>query len=585
MAAAQPTEADVLAMVTFSPEDGRIWFNHRRMMMLDTVSFATLRDSLIRNLGSRAARALLTQVGYRSGVGDAEMLRRDWPHDFHERSRIGTRFHGVAGIAKVEPVRTNFIPERGHFDGEFIWRHTVEDDAHISTQGLGNEAACWMELGYASGYLSTVCDQLIVVRELECRSMGSAVCRVLAQPASDWDDVSEDLWYLGLDPAAPWPPNPAKQVDMIAKSTAEAGALTGAEIVGNSAALQAATTLLRKVAPTLATVLITGESGTGKELFARVLHRQSRRADGPFIAVNCAAIPDSLVESELFGVARGGFTGAVQDRPGRFERANGGTLFLDEVGTLSMAAQAKLLRVLQEQEIERVGATRTVKIDARIVAATNVSLRDAVARGEFREDLYYRLNVFPIHLPPLRERRDDTPDLIAHFLRRFNRRHGKDVSRLTHRAMQALLNYRFPGNIRELENLIERALILTDDDCIDLPQITSDGQPLESSFYRFASNGAIVADRRATPEPEPHTQLAAWAARAVDACAGGRGNDLARLEDEISKLVVDAALARSKGNVSAAARLLGIKRHQLEYRLKRSAGQRSVPALNGGMPS
>lgn len=565
MPVSAPGEIDALAMVSFNPEDGRIWFNHRRMMMLDTASFATLRDSLIRNLGLRAARALLTQVGYRSGVGDAEMLRRDFPRDFRERSRIGPWFHGVAGIAKVEPVHTDFRPDEGYFQGEFLWRHSVEADAHIHKQGLGAEAACWMEAGYATGYLSTVCGRLILVREIECRAMGSPVCRSLARPTTEWGDIETDLHYLGLQGTELVGGSPSRTAALWKASDA-----TGdeREVVGESAALRAATTLMRKVAPTQATVLFTGESGVGKELFARVLHHTSRRADGPFVAINCAAIPDSLIESELFGVARGGFTGAVQDRPGRFERARGGTLFLDEIGTLSLAAQAKLLRVLQEHEVERVGGTRTVKVDARIVAATNINLREAVARGEFREDLYFRLNVFPIHLPPLRERRDDIPALVSHFLHRFGKLHDRPADRLTGRAMQALLNYRFPGNIRELENLIERALILTED-CIDLPHLSIGEQALDSSFYRFGPDGCLVRGAAGVDTPNAlQAQLQVWATGLVDACEAGHRGALGDLEAEVFHAVARSALERTKGNVAAAARLLGLKRHQLEYRLK-----------------
>jgi len=290
------------------------------------------------------------------------------------------------------------------------------------------------------------------------------------------------------------------------------------------------------------------------------------------VTVNCAAIPENLIESELFGVVRGGFTGAVQSRPGRFERAQGGTLFLDEVGTLSLAAQAKLLRVLQDQEVERVGGTAKVKVDVRIVAATNVALREAVPQGAFREDLFYRLNVFPIHLPPLRERRDDIPALIGHFLHRFRALHDKPASRLTRRAMQALLNYRYPGNVRELENLIERAVILAEGDCIDLPHLTSDGHALESSFYRFDANGSIVSDREHQAEAAAgsasESQLAAWAGQVLDGCARGRTTSLAALESNVFGALAEAALARSGGNVAAAARLLGVKRHPLEYRLR-----------------
>jgi two-component system response regulator HydG len=571
-------DAEVLKMITFSPEDGRIWFNHRRVMMLDTESFAALRDSLIRGLGPRGARALLTQVGYRSGMRDAEMLRQEWPTDYRERSSIGTQFHSVAGIARVERVHTDFRPKEGYFSGEFILRHTVEDDVNILTQGLGTEPACWMELGYASGYLSTICDQLIVVREYECRSMGSTVCRVVAKPASEWDDVDEDLFFLGLRG-----PTPRLRPPPVFR--AESPPCDDTDIIGHSAALRAALGLLRKVAPTRATVLITGESGVGKELFARVLHRHSSRADGPFMAVNCAALPEELVESELFGVVRGGFTGAVQSRPGRFERAQGGTLFLDEVGTLSLAAQAKLLRAIQEQEIERVGGSQTIKVDVRIVAATNVNLREAVARGEFREDLYYRLNVFPIHLPPLRERRDDIPALVSHFLRRYGALHGKPAMGVTGRAMQALLNHRYPGNIRELENLIERAVILAEGEHIDLPDLMSGDQALDSQFYRVNSLGQLeLGDHAGSAEHAGECwagQLDAWAEQVLDACAQGHKISLARLEGDLFGALTRAALARSNGNVAAAARLLGVKRHQLEYRLK----SRAPAAAPAGPPS
>ena len=218
--------------------------------------------------------------------------------------------------------------------------------------------------------------------------------------------------------------------------------------------------MVKKVAPTDATVLFLGESGVGKEIFSHNLHRLSKRAKGPFIAVNCAAIPEQLAESELFGVEKGGFTGATVSRPGRFERAHGGTLFLDEIGTLSFTAQGKLLRALQEGEIERVGDTQVRKVDVRVIAATNVNLRDAVRDGSFREDLYFRLNVFPVRVPPLRDRRDDIPLMMNWFMQRACKKHGKAITGFRERAVDALINYRWPGNVREMENMIERAVIL-----------------------------------------------------------------------------------------------------------------------------
>ena len=231
---------------------------------------------------------------------------------------------------------------------------------------------------------------------------------------------------------------------------------------------------IAQVAQTSATVLITGESGTGKELIARAIHRQGPRRERPFVAVNMAAIPEPLLESELFGHERGAFTGAYQKKLGKFELAHGGTLFLDEVGTLRVDLQAKLLRVLQEREIERVGGTRTMKVDLRIIAATNANLRQAVKDRAFREDLYYRLNVVPLALPPLRERREDIPLLVDHFVQKYHRRFGKAVRGISPGALPLLLDYDWPGNVRELENIIERSVALATGPVISLRDLPLD---------------------------------------------------------------------------------------------------------------
>ncbi len=255
-----------------------------------------------------------------------------------------------------------------------------------------------------------------------------------------------------------------------ARNATRAGPETA--MVGTTPEMREVFRLIEKVAPSPTTVLVTGESGTGKELVARAIHDHSDRSDGPFIQVNCGAIPESLFEAELFGYERGAFTGAVTSKPGRFELATGGTLFLDEVGELPRDMQVKLLRALQQRQVDRVGGVRPVDVDVRIVAATNVDLQQAVAVGAFRSDLYYRLSVFPIALPPLRERREDIPLLVEHFLERFNQRLSKQVRRLTPDALATLMEHPWPGNIRELENLMERSVLLADGDAIsagDLP--------------------------------------------------------------------------------------------------------------------
>jgi transcriptional regulator with PAS, ATPase and Fis domain len=297
-----------------------------------------------------------------------------------------------------------------------------------------------------------------------------------------------------------------------------------------------------RVANTDSTVLIMGESGTGKELIARFVHANSKRAPNPFIAVNCGAIPPDLLESEMFGHERGAFTGAVGTRMGLFQLANGGTIFLDEIAEMSTSLQVKLLRVLQEREIRPVGADRTIKVDVRVVAATNRDLSAEVEKGRFREDLFYRLQVIPIVVPPLRERRSDIPLLVQHFLDKHNQQRSEQNCRIADDAMVHLWEYDWPGNVRELENLVERLVVLSDDGVIRV-------ENLPPNIRSFISDKKI-------PRPTLTEE----------------GIDLNQAVEEFEYRLIDEALRRTKGNKQAAARLLGLKRTTLVAKLRRKSG-------------
>ncbi len=318
-------------------------------------------------------------------------------------------------------------------------------------------------------------------------------------------------------------------------------------IIGQSPGIVDLYAVLDRVADTPTTVLITGESGTGKELVARALHENSSRADKPFIKVNCAAIPKDLMESELFGYERGAFTGAVGSKPGRFELATGGTLFLDEVGSIPVEMQVKLLRALQESEFERVGGIKTIHVDVRLIAATNSDLKKEIAAGGFREDLYYRLNVVPIRLPPLRERATDISLLSRHFVEKFNERLKKQVVGIAPDAEQVLRTYPWPGNIRELENVIERAVLFSDRDQLQVEDLPPDVRDGNSAPRAPMPSQPVVAESSSQDGLKEQVKAA-----------------MSRLEREL----IVRALDQTGGNVTHAARLLKISRKGLQLKMK-----------------
>ncbi|MBJ7553546.1 sigma-54-dependent Fis family transcriptional regulator [Marinomonas spartinae] len=554
-----PTLEELTECLCFSPGDGRIWLNDERMLLIHNASLSTLRRELIDTLGLEGARGVLTRTGFESGKRDANLVKSRWPDaEITSIFGAGIQLHALEGIVKVETIYFEFDIETGRYEGEFLWHHSCEDDAHIHAYGVGADPACWLELGYAMGYVSTLVGNMVIFREVECRSMGHAACKVIAKTADLWPDASEDLYYLAKQVCPLPPPHQKHQVTSPKKQTDQADRPV---TIGASSAFKAATQAITRVAKTSATVLLTGESGVGKELFASLLHQLSPRENGPFIAFNCAAIPENLLESELFGVERGAYTGASHSRPGRFERAQGGTIFLDEIGTLSLVGQSKLLRVLQEKEIERVGGTRAIKVDVRIVAATNDNLKDKVAKGEFREDLYYRLNVYPIPLPPLRERRDDIPLLVNHYYEHYCQLHGRELQGISIKALQALYNYDFPGNIRELQNLVERGVIAANDhEKIETHHFFRTENLSKQSTFWINQQGELTSKRKKQTSDDSESLLERLKQTNED-----EQFSINKLEERLLHEAMDTA----QGNMAAAARSLGLTRAQLAYRLKK----------------
>ncbi|MEK8048716.1 sigma 54-interacting transcriptional regulator [Ideonella sp. DXS22W] len=583
-AALSPTD-ELVSRLHFDAREGRIWLNDQRMVLLHNSAMGVLRQELIESLGLDKARGLITRMGYNSGAHDAELARElrcsDRPA---EAVTIGPQLHMLEGVARVEAVALELDEEGGHFLGEFNWHGSAEAEAHVQVYGIVGHTACWQQVGYASGFVSRFMGRPVVFRELQCRAQGAPHCVIVGRPAEAWGPADDpaaagDLASLRADAlsqgvAAPVSGHPSAARHLLGDSA----------VVGVSAGFNAVCHMVRRAADTRATVLFLGESGVGKEVLAQALHRISPRAAGPFVAINCAAIPDELIESELFGVEKGGYTGALASRPGRFERAQGGTLFLDEIGILGWTAQGKLLRALQAREIERVGGTATVQVDVRVVAATNLDLKQEVAAGRFREDLYYRLNVLPIRVPPLRERREDIPVFMNHFLRHYNQRDGRQVSGFTGRAIDAMLAYHWPGNIRELENLVERGVVLASDGgAIDTPHLFLGDEQLPADWLALQRDGSLrqrtvagaANDAMQTPAAAPcatadadggNTLGQRVQALLAGQCAAGREAQVPL--DVLEAELVRRAMEATGGNQSAAARLLGLSRSQLIYRLK-----------------
>jgi DNA-binding NtrC family response regulator len=548
-----PPAGDLRRLIHFSANDGRIWLAGQRMLLLHTASLGGLRGELIRTIGADLARRILLRVGYASGERDSALARQVRPQaPLFEAFAVGPQLHMLEGAVQVTAQQFELDLDAGHYLGIYRWDHSWEVETFLRECGPQAGPVCWTLLGYASGYTSGFFGRPVLYKETRCAGCGGDHCLIEGRFQEEWPDGEAMAHDYDTDSLL------GRMGDLQSKVEALRTQLVTADesgpLIGRSRAFAEAVELLHKAAPTQVSVLLTGETGVGKERFARALHALGPRAKKPFVAVNCAALPAELIESELFGAEKGAYTGAAGARPGRFERADGGTLLLDELGELPLPAQAKLLRVLQSGEVERLGGTTQRKVDVRLIAATNVDLDAAVLAGTFRRDLLYRVNVYPIRIPPLRERVEDIEPLAEHLLRRFAALHDKRVAGFTDRALGAMRSYPWPGNVRELENLIERGVILS-----------SPGEPIDVDrlFPTLpATAGAILND---AGRLEHEANQAAGGLDALYDEILRRGVSL----DAFEEALMQEAVRRQGGNLSAAARSLGLTRPQLSYRLSR----------------
>ncbi|MCS5561375.1 sigma 54-interacting transcriptional regulator [Marinobacter sp.] len=547
---------DLTDQIQFQSTEGKIWFGEQRMLLMNLTSLAAFRREIVNSMGIERAKGFFLRLGYLSGIRDADLARKLRPHCSElDIFLAGPQLHSLKGMVKVVPLEIDLDQETGEFYGQLEWIDSFEVEICQTELGQLDQPVCWSLLGYACAYTSSFMGREIIFREVSCRGCGDEKCIIEGRPAEQWEDADEFAKYFRADPIIEELYDLQAQVSSLRSSLEkQQGQYYG---IGQSASYNKVCKMMDKAAQGKVSVLLLGETGVGKEVIAKSVHLRSERADGPFVAVNCAAIPPDLIEAELFGVEKGAYTGANQSREGRFERANGGTIFLDEVVELTPRAQATLLRVLQEQELERVGDTRTRKVDVRVIAATNESLEQAVEAGRFRSDLFYRLNVFPVKIPALRDRLEDLPLLVEHFLNKFHSEYDKRTLGLSDKALALCLNYRWPGNIRELENVIERGVILTDNnECISeealfvAPPNTNDTPPSDC----VDSGGKVIGT--STDKVE-----GGWSDQILS-----KGVSL----EEVEATLMREAMDQANQNVSKAARLLGLTRPALAYRLKKS---------------
>jgi two-component system response regulator HydG len=526
-------------LLELDPLGGLIEFAGQRALLIDAVAMGLLRKYLVENFGLTPARTVFTQFGFAHGWRMAEAVRADyrWETDDDWR-RAGMRLNALGGLYGVEVGSDDLLSKQGADISV-----SYEAEQHLLHFGRSEVPACWMICGLVSGYTSRSVGHEIYVMEDRCVAKGDPRCHLIGRTRAELEEMgAEELRYFEpgrlsecLDVSLQRVMATLRAAERKLRDHRRALVHVAPEVethglVARSAAMREVVDLARRVALVDSTVLITGESGAGKERIARLVHTESTRASGPFVAVNCGAITETLLEAELFGHARGAFTGATQDRAGLFEAANRGTLLLDEIGEVSPGMQVKLLRVLQEREVRRVGESKSRRVDVRVVASTNRDLDHHVESGKFRRDLYYRLKVVNLQVPALRQRPDDILPLARALLAEASVRMKRPMTGLAPAVAELLLKYKWPGNVRELANAMERSVALARGTRVELEDLPNDVR------------GVLLGH--------------------------GTVDGSVRFLEEVEREYILAALAHNGGNQTHTARQLGIGTATLYRKLK-----------------
>jgi len=521
-------------------EDGALSFRGRRVVLHDAHAFSQLRKDLGDMVGLAPTRRVLTRFGFAWGQADAGAMKRVFRWEGPEELlRAGPVLQTLQGVTKAI-VRSIRFDNDSPFRMEIDWVHSSEVEEHIQSFGKVDQPVCWILCGYASGYASFCLDREIFFIEEKCSAMGDTVCRAVGRDRQSWgSEIDEILQYFETEDIQAKIASLTEklrqktiEVERQQKRFKEFGTLIPPGIAEvRSASFRRILDLASRAARFDSSILVSGESGVGKEVLARYIHDNSPRSKGEFVAVNCGALPETLLESELFGHKSGSFTGAIRDRKGLFEQANGGTIFLDEIGEISPALQVNLLRVLQEREIRRVGENVQRRIDVRVIAASNRDLEQEIENGTFRDDLYYRLRVVEIRIPPLRDRPEDILPVARFIVKKLAAKLSLPRLRFDADCIEVLQHYAWPGNIRELENALERAAVLSEHGTISKAGLPS-----------CVVNGRIPGQ---TPSYSPALSL-----------------------KEVEAVHIQKVLRHTDGNRSEAAKILGIGVTTLWRRLK-----------------